>query len=178
MNNVNNAVTQALIEEIGCKEVKNLTGTPHGILNQCYTYGTDKGKFFVKVNERHALAMYEAEAKGLRSIKDTATLRVPIPYYYGEGGGHSFLILEYLELTHHTASSQSQLGAQLAQMHLAKGTKKFGYEWTILLERPHRRIPGQRIGSTFLSISASSFSCYSRKSATEIAKFAKRESGF
>ena len=72
--------------------------------------------------------MFEAEAKGLQSLKNTQTVRVPTPYYWAEEEGYSFLIMEHLQLSAHTPSSQKELGTLLAKMHLAKGAKKFGYD--------------------------------------------------
>lgn len=128
MSTVNQIITQALHEKLGCKEIHNLTHSPHGVLNQCFTYETDKGKFFVKVNSEYGVSMYAAEAKGLQSIKETETLRVPTPHYYGQGAGHSFLILEYLNMSTHTPVSQRELGMKLAQMHLLRGVGQFGYD--------------------------------------------------
>jgi len=128
MDVIDQAIHRVLIEKIGCSHVQNLTGSPHGVLNQCFIFETDKGKFFVKVNGKNDLAMYEAEANGLKSLKETHTLRVPVPHYWAAEGDHSFLIMEYIQLKHHTPSSQQTLGRLLAKMHLVKGPGKFGYE--------------------------------------------------
>ncbi|MGA8164509.1 MAG: fructosamine kinase family protein [Waddliaceae bacterium] len=127
MESLLHIIHETLRERFNCKNIHCLTSASGGVLNQCLSFATDKGKFFVKANKENPVAMFAAEAAGLRSIIKTGTLKVPTPYFYGQKQGCSFLILEHLELLPHTAESQRQLGKQLAEMHLKKEATQFGY---------------------------------------------------
>lgn len=103
---------------------------------------TSSGKtFFVKVcrptrggqSLDEIVDMFKAEAKGLKAIDDTKTIRVPTPYAYGalDDGSAGYLALEFIKFgTKYggTSSVQRKLGEQLADLHLAKGPDKFGFE--------------------------------------------------
>jgi fructosamine-3-kinase len=129
MKLIDQALNRIFENELGCKTIKNVSGASSlGMLNQCFIYETDKGRFFVKVNDANRLTMYEAEARGLQSLKATETLRVPAPLFWGQEEEYSILILEYIALSNHTPHSQKELGMLLAKMHLKKGPAQFGYD--------------------------------------------------
>jgi len=114
-------------EELNCREV-SLRQEGFSSLNAFQIYETDYGDFFVKLNRASGLNMLEAEAKGLQLIAKTKTLRVPRPVKTGVFNNQAYLIMEHLQLTSHTRSSQEALGRQLAQMHFCTGPKKFGLD--------------------------------------------------
>ncbi|MCB1112739.1 MAG: fructosamine kinase family protein [Chlamydiales bacterium] len=119
---IENAIDEALRERLGCKVI---AGGPliSGMLNATTVKHTDKGDFFVKVNTNAPEGMFAAESYGLQAITATETVRVPIPFHYE----NNFLILEYIPLMPHTASSQQKLGEQLAALHLHRGSDRFGF---------------------------------------------------
>jgi len=57
--------------------------TPHavggGCTNEAYRLDDEAQGYFVKLNNRDRLAMFEAEAAGLEEMADTETIRVPRP---------------------------------------------------------------------------------------------------
>ncbi len=79
------------------------------------------------LNQR--LKMLEAEARGLQIIAETHTVRVPRVELTGVSGNKAFLIMEHLPLHPHTASSQEVLGRQLAALHGARGSDRFGLDF-------------------------------------------------
>ncbi|HEU0282433.1 MAG TPA: fructosamine kinase family protein [Gallionella sp.] len=96
-----------------------LTGhasTGGGCINQAWRIrGQDSRQFFVKLNGADKLAMFAAEAAGLNEIAATNTIRVPQPVVHGTANTHSFLVLEYLDLSNR--GNAALLGEQLAALH-------------------------------------------------------------
>lgn len=88
-----------------------------GCINQAYSVSDGKKSFFVKLNTKSQLGMFEAEAAGLRELTATATIRVPQPICCGIAGGYAYLVLEYLPLGTKTADSMVRMGQQLAALH-------------------------------------------------------------
>jgi len=92
------------------------TSIAGGCINQaCRIRGQDGRRFFVKLNEARHLPMFAAEAAGLDAIAATRAIRVPHPVARGTADAHSFLVLEYLELS--PRGNAQQLGEQLAALH-------------------------------------------------------------
>jgi fructosamine-3-kinase len=89
--------------------------------------------FFIKLNSGQYLPMLMGEAKALKAIDDTQTIRVPQVICYGLGGGaqgdKAYLVLEYLPLTHQNrAQSWHIMGQNLAAMHRVSSSRGFGWE--------------------------------------------------
>lgn len=86
-------------------------------------------RYFVKLNDASKVAMFEAEAKGLREIVATRTVRAPQPVCCGVAEGRAYLVLEYIEMIgDHALRSQELFGQQLAQMHSITASR---YGWHI-----------------------------------------------
>jgi fructosamine-3-kinase len=75
----------------------------------------DGQRYFVKRNRPELLSMYEAEAAGLGEILASNSLRVPEPVATGSDQRHSWLVLEYLDLS--DCDADGELGQGLAAMH-------------------------------------------------------------
>ena len=106
-------------------DVRNATPVGGGSINQAYRLeGTDGSRYFLKLNDARHLPMFIAEATGLNEIAITQTVRVPQPVTHGTASAHSFLVLEYLELS--SRGNAQQLGEQLAALHRFTN-EKFGF---------------------------------------------------
>ena len=68
-------------------------------------------------SSEHPAAMFAEEARSLRAIADTRTVRVPNVIAQETTSDFAWLILEWLERGPRTARSQVLLGEQLAAMH-------------------------------------------------------------
>lgn len=88
-----------------------------GDINQSFLLQTSGGPFFIKLNQAHRIAMFEAEAAALHEIGHSNTIRVPQPILTGSAESHAFLVLEYIEMRPPTRQAEVQLGQQLAAMH-------------------------------------------------------------
>lgn len=97
-----------------------------GCINSAYLVEDGAHRFFVKTNRASNLAMFEAEAEGLREISATHTIRVPAPICTGTALDSAFLVLEFLDLHPQGEDRAEMLGRQLADMHRVAGTQ---YGW-------------------------------------------------
>jgi len=97
-----------------------------GCINSAYRVEGDGQTYFVKLNRKELLPMFEAEAEGLQEIAATQTVRAPLPVCCGTGGGHAFIVMENLSLKSGRGDCDRLLGQRLAQMHQI-GQAHFGW---------------------------------------------------
>ncbi|MHB8622129.1 MAG: fructosamine kinase family protein [Sulfuricaulis sp.] len=88
-----------------------------GCINNAAVLQDGARRYFVKLNEAARLAMFKAEAEGLKELAQTHTVRAPEPVCWGTAGGLAYLVLEYLELETADSRCLERLGQQLAEMH-------------------------------------------------------------
>jgi fructosamine-3-kinase len=87
-----------------------------GCINEAWVLEDASGpRWFVKLNAAHRAAMFSAEAEGLGELAATGTVRVPTPIARGTAQGHSWLALEYLDLS--GRGGEAALGCALAAQH-------------------------------------------------------------
>jgi protein-ribulosamine 3-kinase len=118
-------------------QISRSTGTPFtvqttfplggGCINQAHRIEGNGRRFFVKLNNPECLSMFEAEAAGLREIRNSRTLRTPAPICLGRNTSVAWLVLEYVEMRSGSSSGASALGEGLAAMHRVS-SGEFG--WT------------------------------------------------
>src|SRR6188768_2424616 len=97
-----------------------------GCINRAYRVEGSGRRFFVKLNNASAAAMFEAEAAGLREILATRTLSAPAPLCWGKNSDEAWLVLEYLEMNHTGRSDAAAFGRGLAAMHRFS-SQEFGW---------------------------------------------------
>ena len=90
--------------------------------------GTSEGtkRYFAKVNESSAAAMFAAEAEGLAAIREAKAVRVPAEIARGDDGERAWLVLEWLDLVPLSPASAARLGSALAAQH-GIPREKFGW---------------------------------------------------
>jgi fructosamine-3-kinase len=103
-----------------------------GCINQGYEVAGSNRTYFVKLNRAADIAMFEAEAVGLRQMWETGTIRVPKPVCSGTEDNSAYLVLEWLELGG-SAGTQGweKMGRQLALMHRCTSPAGKGFGWEI-----------------------------------------------
>jgi fructosamine-3-kinase len=100
-----------------------------GCINQGYQLIGEEQSYFVKINQASCLEMFKAEAKGLKQMQATQTIRVPQPICVGSCENHSYLVLEWLDFARHGDNNAwENMGRQLAAMHQVKRVNQFGWE--------------------------------------------------
>jgi fructosamine-3-kinase len=95
-----------------------------GSINDAYRIAGNDRVFFVKLNARDRLSMFESEADGLQELASAQAIRVPAPLCYGRVTARSYLVMEYIEFG--GRGDAELLGCQLAQLHRVYSTS---YGW-------------------------------------------------
>lgn len=98
-----------------------------GSINQAYQISDSQHHYFVKLNQASKVAMFEAEANGLKEIDKSQSLRVPQPLGWGTAAGHSYIIMEWIALGRGHTHAWSAMGQQLAAMHRQSHDQGFGW---------------------------------------------------
>lgn len=106
--------------------VADTQATAGGSINQTLILAQGDRQYFVKRNRADRLAMFEAEAEGLKALAATATIRVPEFICHGSDETGAYLVLEALPLASKSAAAGAALGAALAAMHRCRG-EAFGW---------------------------------------------------
>ncbi|MBK1694204.1 hypothetical protein CKO09_05550 [Chromatium weissei] len=96
-----------------------------GCINRAHRISDGQRTFFVKLNSAAQLAMFEAEAAGLRELATAQALRVPQPLGVGVAGEQAYLVLEWLNLSGQV--NGARVGQQLAQLHRTTAAQ-FGWQ--------------------------------------------------
>src|SRR5579871_1628139 len=91
---VNEAAGRTLGRRFRIRSVQPVTG---GCINRSFAVGDGEQRFFLKVNDAAAIAVFEAEADGLAALRESE-VRAPMPIEHAVAGSEAFLLLEYLPL--------------------------------------------------------------------------------
>ena len=84
-------ISKATGEKFQTQQRKSVSG---GCINQGYSLTDGNKRYFVKLNQASLVAMFEAEALGVKQMYDTNTIRVPKPICYGVAGNSCYIVLE------------------------------------------------------------------------------------
>jgi len=88
-----------------------------GCINEAFCLEGGDRRLFVKLNRADRLDIFAAEADGLEAIAATRSVRSPEPVARGLAGHHSWLALEFIDLSRGRPDASARLGEQLAAMH-------------------------------------------------------------
>lgn len=105
-------ISETTGEPFTVREQRSVGG---GSINSAYRISDGERHYFVKLNNASGLAMFEAEADGLREMAGTGTINVPEPIATGMAGGQAFIVMENLPLG--GSGSAARLGHELAALH-------------------------------------------------------------
>jgi fructosamine-3-kinase len=119
-------ISQATGQVFDISSQRSVSG---GCINQGYRLlGAGDRSYFVKVNQASQSKMFVAEALGLKQMGATQTIRVPRPICWGMTERVSYIVLEWLAFGRSTSTAWEKMGHQLAAMHQAAGSDRFGWE--------------------------------------------------
>jgi fructosamine-3-kinase len=88
-----------------------------GSINECRRWPSREGPLFVKLAPAGRLPMFEAEAEGLRELRQAGRLRVPRVLGHGAVEQRAFLALEWIDFGSASTRSETLLGEGLAAQH-------------------------------------------------------------
>lgn len=111
-------------------QVKHRRSVGGGSINQAYAITDETGQrsYFVKLNQASQVAMFEAEALGLKQIFATQTIRVPQPICWGTVDRSAFIVMEWLDLGYGDHQAWEAMGRNLAAMHRVTSEQGFGWQ--------------------------------------------------
>jgi len=88
-----------------------------GCINSAMTLRGCGREYFLKLNQRSLLDMFEAEADGLRELAAARAIRVPAVVCTGLCDEQAYIVMEYIALDGGGKNAMARFGEQLAQMH-------------------------------------------------------------
>lgn len=113
-----NDIAAAISEAVGARfEPATVSEIGGGCINRAARLADDRRSYFVKINDRASLPMFEAERDGLDEIGAPAVLRVPRPVTSGVAGGMAYLVLEFIPMSRVSGEGWVLLGERLAALH-------------------------------------------------------------
>ena len=122
------------------RHISDKTGTPFtiqdrrsvggGCINQAYRVSDGSRSFFVKFNQASQMAMFEAEALGLKDMYDSQTIRVPQPICWGVADNSAYIVMEWLDFGYGKGDAWRRMGTDLAAMHRVTSPNGFGWRQT------------------------------------------------
>ena len=126
-----NKLLQKIVDQLAQHLQTEITLLDHqalfgGDINQSFQLITTADSFFIKLNKKSRLPMFEAEAAALQALSNSNTLRVPIPILVGTADQSAFLAMEHIKMGSSSAKSEEALGHGLAAMHQATAPQ-FGW---------------------------------------------------
>ncbi|GHA62685.1 fructosamine kinase family protein [Photobacterium aphoticum] len=100
-----------------------------GDVNECYCISDGNTRFFIKLNDREQLTVFETEAESLRILNETDCIQVPQHIHVGTSKDKAFLVLNYLPTKVLNDDAAYQLGAQLAHLHAWGEQAEYGFDF-------------------------------------------------
>jgi protein-ribulosamine 3-kinase len=112
------------------KSIQEFSFAGGGCINQGGKLKTTAGSFFLKWNDAKKFpAMFEAESKGLKLLRQQNVIRIPDVIGHGESNSFQFLLLEFIEQKSRSKNYWEQLGQKLASLHeCSAGFFGLGYD--------------------------------------------------
>jgi fructosamine-3-kinase len=99
-----------------------------GEINDCYMISNGSERYFVKVNDRAELPIFETELESLTQLDKSDHIFVPKPIHIGVTKTHSFLVLNYLPTKVMDKKASYDLGISLAHHHLWGDQLEYGFD--------------------------------------------------
>lgn len=119
------ALGRALGREVGHFETSVLGG---GCINDARVLEVDGERFFLKSSAHGVPRQFEAEAAGLRALREARTsLVVPEPVVWSDEDSARFLVTEYLAPGRRVSDFDERLGRGLAELHACSSDQGFGF---------------------------------------------------
>lgn len=119
-------------------EIKQIQSVSGGDISSAYKILTISKTYFLKVNSgSDALNMFQTEAKALKTILATNTIKTPEIYSTGFFDGFHFILMDYIETKSPSPKDMKLFGEQLAKLHLVT-SDDFGFEFDNFIGSLHQ----------------------------------------
>ena len=124
-NSINEAIFSLFGPSVTVVDRQRVSG---GDINRAFRLElSSSGRVFLKCNRPDLLAMFTAEAEGLKALRATGTIGVPEPLAVGADNTEAFLIMKNLTPAPCRTDYWETFGRELAMLHRAKCDPRFGF---------------------------------------------------
>lgn len=121
------AVEKSISRALGARfAVDSAHAVSGGCINEAVCLKGGSRRFFVKLNRAGMEDVFAAESAGLDTIRETGAVQAPAPVCMSGDQRHSWLVLEFVDLSPPQGNTSAVLGEQLAAMHRHTSTN-FGF---------------------------------------------------
>jgi protein-ribulosamine 3-kinase len=118
LDSIPSPVREAVASQLQPMKLIHFSPVSGGCINHGGKITTSGGDYFIKWNDCNVFPlMFEKEAKGLRLLRTTQSIRVNEVVGFGESGDHQFIILEWINGAPKAENFWSLLGQRLASLH-------------------------------------------------------------
>ncbi|ADE55882.1 Fructosamine/Ketosamine-3-kinase [Coraliomargarita akajimensis DSM 45221] len=107
-------------------ESARIEGCSGGCIHRAYLLCGSGRSYFVKLNQRKQLKLFETEFASLQVLSRAGRIRVPEPIRYGVQDDQAYLLLEDLHLAKPSGGDWHAMGQDLADLH-AVSNERFGW---------------------------------------------------
>lgn len=118
-------ISNQLEQELEIHTANSISG---GDISQAYKLHTNLGNFFLKLNGVGHYDMFRAEMLSLQQIAASNSILVPQAIASGTFKNHSWLLLEFVEMTSRGDDFQRGRDLALLHHHLNDSAKPFGWQ--------------------------------------------------
>ena len=124
------AITQQLSDTLLFQyDIIEKTKLDGGDISESYMISDGKERYFIKINDKEFLPVFEAETESLRILRESNSVHVPEHVLTGSTKDHAFIILNYLVTKPLDDSTNSYaFGVQLAKLHQWGDQKEYGFD--------------------------------------------------
>jgi len=126
------AITKELVQHIICEtideqlKVINISPISGGCIHNAQKVVTNKGNYFIKMNQASDLNMFKTEYSGLELLRDTGEIDVPEPIACGVRDGQAYLLLNFINSNSRKSSFWNDFGRALANLHKNQCNDRYG----------------------------------------------------
>lgn len=114
LNFTEEILSNYLGKETKVKQFKRLTG---GCINEAFRIESSAGNFFLKHNQPDFEIQFEKEARSLRMLHQTNTIKTPEVFHLGTLKNRAFLLMEYVHPGTPSNKFWQNFGEKLASLH-------------------------------------------------------------
>ena len=108
-------------------EVKSFTSVSGGSISGSYFAEINNGKsLFIKKNRVSPENLFKCERNGLAALKSSGA-RVPEVYKVFTDAEHQYIIMQYIQRTSQSKSSDYNFGKELAELHRKDAGDRYGF---------------------------------------------------
>lgn len=122
---ISDRISEQLDMDFVCSSTRQLQG---GDTHEAYQITDGQQRFFIKLNDKSRLSVFEAEVQGLEHIRQSQAFYVPRVICTGVVGKHSFLAMQYLCIQQGTPELWYEFGVQLAKLHAFDPQQMYGWQ--------------------------------------------------